>query len=186
MPTKYKILALIGESGSGKDTIMQKVLELRPDLHEIVSCTSRPMREGEREGVNYYYYTPENFISKIEGGQMLEHTFFNNWHYGTSYDSVREDVVNVGVFNPYGIRQLIQRDDVELIVVYVRRSAKQRLLGQLNREDNPNVSEIVRRAAADEQDFAHLDFDHYTIDNEIYEDLVMAPARVAQLLDEFN
>jgi guanylate kinase len=44
---KIKIVALIGESGSGKDTFMQEVLKLRPDLHEIISCTTRPIREGE-------------------------------------------------------------------------------------------------------------------------------------------
>ena len=166
--------------------MMQEVLKLRPDLHEIISCTSRPMREGEREGVNYYYYTPSGFISRIVKNEMLEHTIFNNWYYGTSYDSVREDVINIGVFNPEGIRQLEKCNDVELITVYVRRPAKLRLLGQLNREENPDVSEIIRRAAADEKDFAQLDFFHYTVPNETYEDLVMGPANIVALLDEFN
>lgn len=166
--------------------MMQEVLKLRPDLHEIVSCTSRPMREGEREGINYYYYTPDGFVSRIVKGEMLEHTIFNNWYYGTGYDSVRKDIINIGVFNPEGIRQLEKRDDVELITVYVRRPAKLRLLGQLNREENPDVSEIIRRAAADEKDFAQLDFFHYTIENEIYEDLVMGPANIIALLDEFK
>lgn len=181
----YKIIALCGEAGSGKDTILQRVLALRPDLHEIVSCTSRPMREGEREGVNYHYYTPEKFQEKIESGEMLEHTIFNNWYYGTGFDSVRDDIINIGVFNPEGIRLLSKREDVDLIAVYVRRSAKQRLLGQLNREENPNVSEIIRRAAADEKDFANLNFYHYTVQNEIYEDLAMAPQHIVSLLDKF-
>ena len=64
----YKIIALCGEAGSGKDTFMREVLKLRPDLHEIVSCTTRPMREGEQEGVNYFYYTPNEFLDKIVAG----------------------------------------------------------------------------------------------------------------------
>ena len=54
----YNIVILIGEAGAGKDSMMQKVLaDLRdvPGVHEIVSCTSRPKREGEAHGINYYY-----------------------------------------------------------------------------------------------------------------------------------
>lgn len=55
----YKIIALIGEAGTGKDSLMNAILALRPDFHEIVNCTTRPRREGEVHGVNYFYYTPE-------------------------------------------------------------------------------------------------------------------------------
>ena len=59
--TMYKIIAIMGEAGTGKDTLMQRVLTADPTLHEIISCTTRPKREGEYEGVNYFYYTPERF-----------------------------------------------------------------------------------------------------------------------------
>ena len=54
----YKIIAIMGEAGTGKDSLMQEILKLKPEFHEIISCTTRPMRQGEAEGVNYYYYTP--------------------------------------------------------------------------------------------------------------------------------
>ena len=183
---KIKILALCGESGSGKDTFMQEVLKLRPDLHEIVSCTTRPIREGEIHGVNYFYYSVEEFLNKCVHNEMLESTMFNNWYYGTSKDSVVEDAINIGVFNPAGIQTLLANPEVELKIVYVRRPAKLRLMGQLTREENPNVSEIIRRAAADEKDFAVLPFEYTLIENEIYDDLVMGPQRIVELLDEFN
>lgn len=182
----YKILALIGESGSGKDTIMKEVLKLRPDLHEIVSCTTRPMREGEQEGINYFYYNDKEFLDKCIRGEMLEATNFNNWYYGTSKDSVIDNGINIGVFNPDGIKRLLQNPDVDLQVVYVWRPAKLRLLGQLNREENPDVSEIIRRAAADEKDFAVLPFEYYLIENEVRDDLVSGPLNIVALLDNFN
>jgi guanylate kinase len=55
----YKIIALIGKAGSGKDTILHELIKTTLNLHEIVSCTTRPRREGEVEGVNYFYMTPE-------------------------------------------------------------------------------------------------------------------------------
>jgi guanylate kinase len=55
----YKIIAIMGESGTGKNSLMQEILKLKPELHEIIPCTTRPMRQGETDGVDYYYYTPE-------------------------------------------------------------------------------------------------------------------------------
>lgn len=55
----YKIIALIGQAGSGKDTILREVLNQMPELNEMISCTTRPKREGEVDGVNYFYLTPE-------------------------------------------------------------------------------------------------------------------------------
>lgn len=167
----YKIIALIGKAGSGKDTMMHKVLERNPNLHEIVSCTTRPRREGEVEGVNYFYLTPEQFGDKVLHDEMLEATCFNDWFYGTSYESLRSDIVNIGVFNPTGIESLLGRPDVEVHVFYVVASAKDRLLRQLNREKDPDVDEIIRRYKTDEQDFADLDFEYDVLHNEIYEDL---------------
>ena len=144
-------------------------------IHEIVSCTSRPMREGEAHGVNYYYYRPDDFEMKILNDEMLEFTKFNNWWYGTSYDSVRSDgVINIGVFNPSGVRQLVDRPDCQVTVYWIKTSDKQRLLRQLNREDNPNVKEIIRRFAADDLDFADIDFDYVEIVNETREDFKLA------------
>ena len=167
----YKIIALIGKAGSGKDTMMHRVLERNPNLHEIVSCTTRPRREGEVEGVNYFYLTPEQFGDKVLHDEMLEATCFNDWFYGTSYESLRSDVVNIGVFNPAGIESLLGRRDVVVHVFYVTASPKNRLLRQLNREKDPDVDEIIRRYKADEIDFADLNFEYDVLYNEIYEDL---------------
>ena len=170
----YNIVILMGEAGAGKDSMMQKVLaDLKdvPGVHEIVSCTSRPKREGEAHGINYYYYHPNDFETKILNNEMLEFTKFNNWWYGTSYESVRSgNMVNIGVFNPAGVRQLLDREDCTVSVYYVRAADKTRFLRQLNREENPNVKEIVRRFSADYEDFKDIDFDYIEVPNETVED----------------
>lgn len=167
----YKIIALIGKAGSGKDTMLHQIVEANPDFHEIISCTTRPQREGEVHGVNYFYLTPEQFGDKIIHNEMLEATYFNDQFYGTSYESLRSDAINVGVFNPTGIESLLTHKDVELEVFYIEASAKTRLIRQLNRENNPDVEEIIRRYKADEEDFFELNFSYKIIPNESYEDL---------------
>ena len=174
----YNIVVLMGEAGAGKDSMMQAVLEKLAEkghmanIHEIVSCTSRPMREGEAHGINYYYYRPNEFEQKIMDDEMLEFTRFNNWWYGTSYDSVRSDgVVNIGVFNPAGVRQLLDRPDCNVKVYWIIACDKTRMLRQLNREEDPDVREVVRRFQADYNDFDNIDFSYMALINNIEGDL---------------
>lgn len=182
----YNIVVLMGEAGAGKDSLMQGALVhldqagLTSQIHEIVSCTSRPMREGEAHGINYYYYHPNDFEMKIMNDEMLEFTRFNNWWYGTSYDSVRGDgVVNIGVFNPSGVRQLLDRPDCNVTVYWIKTTDKNRFLRQLNRENAPDVKEIVRRFNADYEDFSDIDFNYIEIPNDTYEDFTAGAKQIA-------
>lgn len=182
----YKIVVFMGKAGVGKDSTMQQVLKLLTEkniiseVHEIVSCTSRPIREHETHGINYYYYHPDDFAMKIINDEMLEFTNFNNWWYGTSYDSVRSDgIVNIGVFNPSGVRQLLDRPDCDVTVYWVTTSDKQRLYRQLSREESPDVKEIIRRFNADEEDFADIDFDYTEVVNETFDDFYANAEQIA-------
>lgn len=168
----YNIIALMGEAGSGKDRTMQAVLAADPTLHEIISCTTRPMRQGEAHGVNYFYYTPEQFGQKVLDGEMLECTVFNDWFYGTSYDSVRSDgVINIGVFNPTGVESLLARPDCNVLLFWIKTNDKTRLLRQLNREKDPNVREVIRRFQADYDDFDNLEFEMTILNNDVEDDI---------------
>ena len=156
----YNILALIGEAGSGKDTILRKLIDDtkhyyngKLPLHEIISYTSRPPREKEVDGVNYHFISAEKFAEMILQNQMFEATVFNKWCYGTGVESVKENAINVGVFNPEGAETLLHDKRVNLVIVYIQADDKIRLIRQLNREASPDVDEIIRRYKADKIDF---------------------------------
>ena len=179
----YTIVALIGEAGTGKDTFMQKILAARPgDFNEIISCTTRPPREGEVDGVNYFFIDQEEFAYKVLNYEMLEATNFNDWFYGTSYDTLRSDVLNIGVFNPDGIRAIEGRSDIDLRVFRITCSDKIRLLRQLNREENPNVDEIIRRYKTDKEDFCDLEFTYCEIENNSEKDLELGTCAILSQL----
>lgn len=153
MKNKIKILAIVGESGTGKDTIAKRLCKNKK-YHPIVSTTTRPKREGEIEGVNYHFVSPDTFGDLVAKDKMLEATCFNDWFYGTSLGSLDKDKINVGVFNPEGLDILAENNIIDLYVARIIVDDKTRLMRQLKREKNPNVDEIIRRYKTDKEDFS--------------------------------
>jgi guanylate kinase len=169
---KYKIVALMGKAGSGKDTILNKIIELDKDkkFNKIVSYTTRPPRQKEKDGEDYFFISAEEFAHKLLNDQMLEATIFKNWCYGTGYDCLMPDKINIGIFNPSGIEILEKEKDVELTIFYIKTKDKDRIIRQLNREKDPDIEEIFRRYKTDEADFIDIDEFPYVILYNIYEE----------------
>ena len=117
---------------------------------------------------------------------MLEASI-HNWYYGTSYDALRSDVVNVGVFNPEALNYIYSTKGINLKVFYIDVDDKTRLLRQLNREENPNVDEIIRRYGTDKADFEpyNFEFDYITLNNKKEEDLQKCVERIMEAIGQF-
>lgn len=72
---RYKLIALFGPSGAGKDTLLNYITSAYPaQFHKVVSYTTRMKREGEKEGEDYYFISPEDFTNRVLQGTMLEAT----------------------------------------------------------------------------------------------------------------
>lgn len=188
---KYKIVALCGEAGSGKDFLLHKFIENNSSYHEIIRTTTRPKREKEVDGLNYYFIAPELFAEKLLNDEFIEATVFNNWCYGTSYDNLRVTNINIGVFDPDAIRAILSHPNVDLLIFYIKTSTdKIRLLRQLNREIDPDVNEIVRRYQSDKLDFASFEDEFLeqciVLNNDTTEDCKEALMLMKQKISEFS
>ena len=162
---KYKVIALFGKSGAGKDTIQKWIVSNIPEVNGIISCTTRPKRDYEKEGKDYYFLTNEEFTKEVLNGNMLEATEFNDWFYGTRISELDKDKINVGVFNIQGIECLLDDPRLDVTPFYVDVPDKTRLMRVLQREENPDCHEICRRFLSDEKDFDDIDFEYETIYN---------------------
>lgn len=82
-PTRKGVLLVVsGPSGSGKTSLCQALSERGETVHSI-SCTTRPAREGERDGEDYHFISPPEFSAKKSGGEFLEHAEVHGRRYGT-------------------------------------------------------------------------------------------------------
>ena len=89
---KGLLLVISGPSGSGKGTIIKRLMELDRSFVYSVSATTRAPRVGERDGVNYYFISRENFEERIAAGMMLEHAEYCGNYYGTPKKEVYENL----------------------------------------------------------------------------------------------
>lgn len=172
---KYKIIALLGSSGCGKDKMLNTICRLAPDrFNKIINSTTRPKRQNEINGKDYWFIEELEFKADVISKKIIGDACFNDWYYGTALNNLSLEKPNIGVFNPEAIRQLSKNNNIDLSIIWLHTSDKERLLRQLNREDCPDVDEIIRRFQADKQDFKEL-YNTITaihLDNETFDDLI--------------
>jgi guanylate kinase len=91
MMNKGILVVISAPSGCGKDTIVNEIVKEMGDKASVsVSMTTREMRPGEEEGINYYYVSVDQFKKNIENGEMLEYTRYGSNYYGTPVGPVKE------------------------------------------------------------------------------------------------
>ena len=90
--SKGKILVISGPSGVGKGTVVKELLKEADEFALSISATTRQPREGEADGVNYFFLTKEEFLAKAENNQMIEYAEYNKNYYGTPREYVEKTI----------------------------------------------------------------------------------------------
>ncbi|SFQ21772.1 Guanylate kinase [Lachnospiraceae bacterium XBB1006] len=159
-----KIFYIMGKSASGKDTIYKEVSAYFSGvLRTLISYTTRPIREGEKDGVEYFFVTEAKAAAFAKAGKIIElreyQTVMGPWKYFT-VDDEQIDLQNnsylvIGTLESYmSMRKYFGGHT--MVPIYVEVEDGERLARALAREKmqmRPNYSEVCRRYLADEQDF---------------------------------
>ena len=92
---KGQLIVVSGPSGSGKDTVISKAIEKMGEKAFLsVSMTTRQKRGNERDGVDYFFVTTDEFLSHVQSGDMLEYAKYGSNYYGTPIAPIRERMNN--------------------------------------------------------------------------------------------
>lgn len=158
-----KIFYLMGKSASGKDTIFKKVKEQMPQLKTIVIYTTRPIREGEQEGVEYYFVNDKKLEELQQAGKVIELRAYNTvhgiWKYFTADDGQfdsEEHVIAIGTLESY-VKMRAYFGDDKLVPIYVEVDdgiRLERALARERKQKEPKYEELCRRFLADAADFS--------------------------------
>ena len=159
-----KIYCVMGKSSSGKDTVYKKLKEQYKEFRLIVPYTTRPIREGEKDGVEYYFVDPEQFRAMKEDGKVIESRSYNTkcgiWTYFTADDGQIDlsaaDYLLIGTLVSYqALREYFGEEAIVPVYLEVEDGLRlARALERERRQEKPKYAEMCRRFLADEEDFS--------------------------------
>ena len=135
-----RIYYLLGKSATGKDTLYKEILKRRPKLRTVTMYTTRPIREGETDGVEYFFTGREELERQLASGKVIE---------SRTYQTI------AGPWTYYTVCTYFEAG--KMVPVYIEVPDGIRLLRAVKREENqkkPNYREVCRRYLADEKDFS--------------------------------
>ena len=156
------MILLVGKSATGKDTIRQQLNNL--GIPSVVTYTTRPMREGEIDGVTYHFVDASKFRATGE-----------TWYYGSALEDLKDN--SVMIVNPDGlkvIKNILGNKAVSFLITAKDEVIKNR---QIKRGDN--LKEAERRLEADNKDFKNIE---QYIDFSLRSDTGLEPSELAQLI----
>lgn len=176
------LIVLSAPSGGGKTTLCEQMLRDNPNISRAVTCTTRAPREGERDGVDYYFLTAEDFLKRVQAGNFLEHATV----YGNSYGTLKSEVLSkmragkdvllaVDVQGAAAIRtQAEQEHELEraLVEVFLTPESLAVLEQRLKKRGKDAPDAIKKRLAVAKQEIAQWKhFDYLLISSSIQADV---------------
>ena len=159
-----KIFYIMGKSSSGKDTIYKKLMKAYPRFRTIVPYTTRPIREGERDGVEYFFVDGERLREMQEAGQVIEVRSYDTkcgvWTYFTADDGQisleTHDYLVIGTLVSYqALREYFGEEKMAPVYIEVEDGLRlARAVERERRQAEPKYAELCRRFLADAEDFS--------------------------------
>lgn len=176
-----KFIVISGPSGVGKGTICNRLIN---DLNAwySVSTTTRSPREGEVDGVNYFFITKDEFEKKINNEDFLEYNLYNGNYYGTSKDVVLQKINNgINVFSEIDVNgaRNIKKIFSDALLIYIAPPSVDILRERLIGRGTESIDKINERLKIAEDEMKQIDFYDYVVVND---DVDMATEEVKGII----
>ncbi len=163
------LLVLSGPSGCGKDTVTRRMKELYGNIEVSVSATTREMRDGEQEGIDYYYMSVAQFQDMIARNEILEHTCYCGNYYGTPRAEVEKRIDKsttvVLVIEVEG-GENIKKMYPECTTVFLKPASFEALENRLRSRGTDSEESIQKRLTRAKEELVYADRYDYTLVND--------------------
>ncbi len=165
------LLILAGPAGIGKTTLCDRLVDENGHLERVVTCTTRTPREGEIDGVDYYFFSDDQFDAKVEGGEFLEWAHVHTYRYGTLKSTIEaklEDdvdlVMNIDVQGVASVQEAARNQPMigqRLVTVFIMPASfdelKERLRGR-GKDDELEISCRIESAEKEIEQWRSFDY----------------------------
>lgn len=176
---KGQILIVSGPSGSGKSTLLGRLLKEENDLYFSISSTTRAPRQGETEGVNYYFINKDEFKKGIDADEFLEWAFVHGNYYGTSLKPVlkalKEGKIAIFDIDVQGFNIAKSKFAENITSVFITTASKNELKSRLQNRGTDSAQTIEKRLINAVGEMEHiLEYDYFLINDDLencYENL---------------
>lgn len=170
-----QVIVISSPSGAGKSSIVKALLERNNNLWLSVSTTTRAIRPGEKEGVNYNYVDKENFLKKIDEGYFLEYTNYAGNYYGTPKKFIKEKIkhgtdviLEIEIEGAANIKKLIP----EAIFIFILPPSLKVLLKRLKNRNTDSNEKIIERFHQTYKELNEVTKYNYVVVNDVLEDAI--------------
>lgn len=176
-----KFICFMGKSSTGKDTVFQRLLEDKElRLRTVVPYTTRPIRVGEMQGVEYFFTDEDEYRKLAECGKIIEerayHTYYGLWRYFTvndgGIDLQRGNYASIGTLEAYArLCEFFGKDNIIPVLIEVEDGIRlKRALEREMSQEHPGYEELCRRFLADSEDFSEEKLERLGINRRFYND----------------
>lgn len=151
------MIILVGASASGKSVVAKKMIE-KYNIQKVVTYTTRPMRVGEVDGVDYHFISKEQFIRKMNNDFFVESAHYNDNYYGTAYGDISKN--KVLIVEPNGANVYFEKLKNQVVIIYLNASESERKKRMIDRGDlleNVNKRLLSDKDYFDFKNFKHID-----------------------------
>jgi guanylate kinase len=165
------LIVISGPSGVGKDTLIRRLLELDKNLRYSVSCTTRPPRPGEVDGVNYTFVTHEKFQQLIDQGAFLEYATYDGNLYGTVTERVErareaghDIVLKIEVQGAEQVRANVP----DALFIFVVPPSTRELERRQEMRNSESAQDMASRRKIAEREMTYISrYDHVVVNDEL-------------------
>ena len=153
------MLIILGESGSGKTTLQKYICD-HTNMTRAISHTTRPMRDGEANGIDYYFVNDDEYIDMLNNNLFCESANYRGWFYGLTKDEIRDNIIFVAT--PSGLRRIKKyindnKLDINVISIYLKVDKLSRFIKILQRDGESGLNESYVRITSDQGMFSEFE-----------------------------